>query len=71
MNELAINPVQQFSYTKGKNSSDTATIIDAVGLLYSEKMDAFALAQSDSDITKLPSRLKESQIFLFEVGETS
>lgn len=69
LNELAINPVQQFSYTQGKNSSDAAMIIDAMDLLYSKKFDAFALVSSDSDFTKLASRLKESQIFVFGVGE--
>ncbi|MFD2191423.1 NYN domain-containing protein [Pistricoccus aurantiacus] len=69
LNELAINPVQQFSYTQGKNSSDAAMIIDAMDLLYSKKFDAFALISSDSDFTKLASRLKESQIYVFGVGE--
>ncbi len=70
LNELAINPVQQFSYTQGKNSSDAAMIIDAMDLLYSKQFDAFALVTSDSDFTKLASRLKESQIFVFGVGES-
>lgn len=69
LNELAITPVQQFSYTQGKNSSDSAMIIDAMDLLYSKTFDAFALITSDSDFTKLASRLKESQIFVFGVGE--
>jgi len=69
MNELVIQPIQQFSYTQGKNSSDAALIIDAMDLLYSEKFDAFALVSSDSDFTKLASRLKESQIHVFGVGE--
>jgi uncharacterized protein (TIGR00288 family) len=69
LNELAINPVQQFSYTQGKNSSDAAMIIDAMDLFYTKQFDAFALVTSDSDFTKLASRLKESQIFVFGVGE--
>jgi uncharacterized protein (TIGR00288 family) len=69
LNELAINPVQQFSYTQGKNSSDAAMIIDAMDLLYTQQFDAFALVTSDSDFTKLASRLKESQIHVFGVGE--
>lgn len=69
LNELAINPVQQFSYTQGKNSSDAAMIIDAMDLLYSGNFDAFALISSDSDFTKLASRLRESQIYVFGVGE--
>lgn len=69
LNELAIQPVQQFSYTQGKNSSDAALIIDAMDLLYSEKFNAFALISSDSDFTKLATRLKESQIHVYGVGE--
>ncbi|PVZ68233.1 NYN domain-containing protein [Pelagibaculum spongiae] len=69
LNELAISPVQQFSYTQGKNSSDAAMIIDAMDLLYSNKFDAFVLFSSDSDFTKLASRLKESEIYVFGVGK--
>lgn len=69
LNELAIQPVQQFAYTTGKNATDASMIIDAMDLLYSEKFDAFALVSSDSDFTKLASRLKESEIFVFGVGE--
>jgi len=69
MNELAIQPIQQFSYTAGKNSSDAAMIIDAMDLLYSEKFNAFALISSDSDFTKLATRLKESHIHVYGVGE--
>ncbi len=68
LNENAIIPVQQFSYTQGKNSSDSALIIDAMDLLYTEKYDAFAIVSSDSDFTKLASRLRESQEFVFGVG---
>lgn len=70
LNELAIQPVQQFAYTKGKNSTDASMIIDAMDLLYSGKFDAFALVSSDSDFTKLASRLRESEIYVFGVGET-
>ena len=70
LNELAIQPVQQFAYTTGKNSTDASMIIDAMDLLYANKFDAFALVSSDSDFTKLASRLKESEIFVFGVGET-
>lgn len=69
LNELAIQPIQQFSYTQGKNSSDAAMIIDAMDLLYSNKFNAFALISSDSDFTKLATRLKESQIHVYGVGE--
>ena len=68
LNENAIIPVQQFSYTQGKNSSDSAMIIDAMDLLYTDKYDAFVLVSSDSDFTKLASRLRESQEFVFGVG---
>ncbi|PPI82665.1 hypothetical protein KEHDKFFH_18250 [Marinobacter maroccanus] len=69
LNELAIQPVQQFAYTKGKNSTDASMIIDAMDLLYSEKFDAFALVSSDSDFTKLASRLREDEIYVFGFGE--
>ncbi|MGZ4999826.1 MAG: NYN domain-containing protein, partial [Methylomonas sp.] len=69
LNELAIQPIQQFSYTQGKNSSDAALIIDAMDLLNSNKFNAFALVSSDSDFTRLATRLKESQIHVYGVGE--
>ncbi len=69
LNELAIQPIQQFAYTVGKNSTDASMIIDAMDLLYSDKFDAFALVSSDSDFTKLAARLRESEIFVFGVGE--
>lgn len=69
LNELAIQPIQQFAYTTGKNSTDSSLIIDAMDLLYTEKYDAFALISSDSDFTKLASRLRESEVYVFGVGE--
>ncbi len=69
LNDNAIIPVQQFSYTQGKNSSDSAMIIDAMDLLYTDKYDAIALVTSDSDFTKLATRLRESQIYVFGVGQ--
>ncbi len=69
LNELAVQPIQQFAYTTGKNATDASMIIDAMDLLYSNKFDAFALVSSDSDFTKLASRLRESEIFVFGVGE--
>ena len=69
LNENAVLPIQQFSYTQGKNSSDSAMIIDAMDLLYTEKYDTFVLVSSDSDFTKLASRLRESQEYVFGVGE--
>lgn len=70
LNELAIQPEQQFSYTSGKNSSDGKMIIDAMDLLYTGKFDAFVLVTSDSDFTSLATRLKQSEIFVFGVGES-
>ncbi|UHQ54971.1 NYN domain-containing protein [Microbulbifer sp. YPW16] len=69
LNELAIQPVQQFAYTTGKNSTDASMIIDAMDLLYSKRFDAFALVSSDSDFTKLAARLREDEMFVFGVGE--
>ena len=69
LNDNAIIPVQQFAYTQGKNSSDSAMIIDAMDLLYTEKYDSIALVSSDSDFTKLATRLRESQIYVFGVGQ--
>ncbi len=69
LNDLAIQPVQQFAFTKGKNATDSAMIIDAMDLLYTNKYDAFAIISSDSDFTRLAVRLKESEIFVFGVGE--
>ncbi len=69
LNELVIQPIQQFAYTTGKNCTDTAMIIDAMDLLYTAKFDAFVLVSSDSDFTRLASRLRESEIFVFGVGE--
>lgn len=69
LNELAIQPIQQFAYTTGKNSTDASMIIDAMDLLYSNKFDAFVLVSSDSDFTKLASRLREAEIVVYGVGE--
>ena len=57
--EYAIQPVQQFAYTTGKNSTDSAMIIDAMDLLYTENLDGFCLVSSDSDFTRLAARLRE------------
>lgn len=69
LNELAVQPVQQFAYTTGKNATDASMIIDAMDLLYTNRFDAFALVSSDSDFTKLASRLKESEVHVFGFGE--
>ncbi|MGI9249696.1 MAG: NYN domain-containing protein [Pseudohongiellaceae bacterium] len=69
LNEMAITPMQQFSYTQGKNSSDMALVIDAMDLLYAGRCDAFALVSSDSDFTKLASWLRENEKYVFVIGE--
>ena len=58
--EHNLTPIQQFSYTQGKNASDSAMIIDAMDILYAENVDGFCLVSSDSDFTKLASRLREA-----------
>lgn len=68
-NKHAIQPMQQFAYTKGKNSTDSALIIDAMDLLYSDRLDGFVLVSSDSDFTRLASRLRESGMTVYGVGE--
>ncbi len=65
----AIRPVQQFAYTKGKNATDSAMIIDAMDLLYSKTVDAFALMTSDSDFTPLVMRILESGMPVYGFGE--
>jgi len=69
LNRLAIQAIQQHAYTTGKNSTDMSMVIDAMDLLYSAKLDAFAIVSSDSDFTKLALRLKESEMFVFGFGE--
>ncbi len=65
----AIRPMQQFAYTKGKNATDSAMIIDAMDLLYSKNIDAFALMTSDSDFTPLVLRILESGMPVYGFGE--
>lgn len=67
--EHAITPIQQYSYTTGKNSSDSALIIDAMDLLYSDKVDGFCIVSSDSDFTRLAIRLRESGMKVIGIGE--
>ena len=67
--EYAITPVQQYSYTVGKNSSDSALIIDAMDLLYTGKVDGFCIVSSDSDFTRLAIRLRESGMKVIGIGE--
>jgi hypothetical protein len=69
LNSNAIQPVQQFAYTRGKNSTDSALIIDAMDILHGELVDAFCIVSSDSDYTRLATRLRESGLFVMGVGE--
>ncbi|MFC3812442.1 NYN domain-containing protein [Lacihabitans lacunae] len=65
----AITPIQQYSYTTGKNATDSAMIIDAMDILHSEKVDGFCLVSSDSDFTRLATRLRESGMLVIGIGE--
>jgi hypothetical protein len=67
--ENAITPVQQYSYTRGKNSTDSALIIDAMDILYSGKVDGFCIVSSDSDFTRLATRLREAGMKVIGIGE--
>lgn len=67
--ENAITPIQQYSYTSGKNSSDSAMIIDAMDILYSGKVEGFCIVSSDSDFTRLAIRLRESGMKVIGIGE--
>lgn len=67
--ENAITPIQQYGYTTGKNSTDSAMIIDAMDILYSGKVDGFCIVSSDSDFTRLAIRLRESGMKVFGFGE--
>ena len=67
--ENAVTPIQQYSYTTGKNSTDSAMIIDAMDVLYTEKVDGFVLVSSDSDFTRLAIRLREAGMTVFGIGE--
>jgi len=67
--ENAITPIQQYSYTNGKNSSDSAMIIDAMDILYTGKVQGFCIISSDSDFTRLVIRLREAGMKVFGIGE--
>lgn len=69
LHEYAIQPMQQFAYTKGKNATDSAMIIDAMDLLYSQNLDGFCLASSDSDFTPLVMRIRANGLKVFGFGE--
>ncbi len=66
----SIIPIQQYSYTSGKNSSDSAMIIDAMDILYADSVDGFIIASSDSDFTRLAMRLRESRKTVIGMGES-
>jgi uncharacterized LabA/DUF88 family protein len=67
--ENAITPVQQYSYTTGKNATDSALIIEAMDILYSGKVDGFCIVSSDSDFTRLATRLREAGMKVIGIGE--
>ena len=67
--ECSIQPIQQFGYTTGKNATDSAMIIDAMDLLYTGKFDGFCIVSSDSDFTKLASRIREAGLVVYGFGE--
>lgn len=69
LNEMAFNPIQKFSYTTGKNSTDSALIIDAMDILHDELVDGFCIVSSDSDYTGLAKRIREEGIFVMGIGE--
>ncbi|TCD01181.1 NYN domain-containing protein [Pedobacter psychroterrae] len=67
--ENAITPIQQYSYSQGKNASDSALIIDAMDILYTGKVDGFCIVSSDSDFTRLATRLREAGMKVIGIGE--
>ena len=69
LNEMAFNPIQKFSYTSGKNSTDSALIIDAMDILHDGLVDGFCIVSSDSDYTGLAKRIREDGVFVMGVGE--
>jgi uncharacterized LabA/DUF88 family protein len=69
LNDLSFNPIQKFSYTTGKNSTDTSLIIDAMDILHDKIVDGFCIVSSDSDYTGLAKRIREEGIFVMGIGE--
>jgi uncharacterized LabA/DUF88 family protein len=65
----SIQPIQQFAYTVGKNATDAAMVIDAMDLLYSNRLDGFCIVSSDSDFTRLAARIRESGLIVYGFGE--
>ncbi|MBU1144779.1 MAG: NYN domain-containing protein [Firmicutes bacterium] len=70
ISEFGLTPVQQYAYTAGKNASDFTLIIDAMDILYTGKVNCFCIVSSDSDFTKLVTRLREDNMFVFGMGES-
>jgi uncharacterized protein (TIGR00288 family) len=69
LNEMAFSPIQKFSYTSGKNSTDSALIIDAMDILHDNLVDGFCIVSSDSDYTGIARRIREDGIFVMGIGE--
>ncbi len=69
LHKMAIQPMQQFSYTTGKNSTDSSLIIDAMDLLHAGSLNGFCLVSSDSDFTRLATRIREAGLVVFGFGE--
>lgn len=69
LHKMAIQPIQQFGYTTGKNSTDSSLIIDAMDLLHSGHLDGFCLVSSDSDFTRLATRIREAGLVVYGFGE--
>lgn len=69
LNFYSINPIQKFNYTTGKNSTDSAMIIDAMDILHSKSIDGFCIVSSDSDYTGLAKRIREEGLFVMGIGE--
>jgi uncharacterized LabA/DUF88 family protein len=69
LHKMAIQPIQQFSYTTGKNSTDASLIIDAMDVLHTGKVDGFCLVSSDSDFTRLATRVREAGLVVYGFGE--
>ncbi len=69
LNKYAIQPIQQFSYTQGKNATDASLIIDAMDILHENSLDGFCLISSDSDFTRLATRIRESGLIVYGFGE--
>jgi len=69
LHKMAIQPIQQFSYTSGKNATDSALIIDAMDVLHTGSVDGFCLVSSDSDFTRLATRIREAGLVVYGFGE--